>query len=417
MAASTLEAPGHGRRRRGAVGPPAVGTLLLAALPLLGGAALGAGAFPPRDQELARPRLEGRVVRSPGDTVGVLEATVVLHLVTPDTAGEIATTRSGPGGAFAFDLPTVPDPVGRGDVYFASVDHQGILYFGPAIHQAVQLDTPYLIEVHDTIVAPPEGYALPIEIRYVVLQPEEDGWWVTDLFQVENPGETTIVAAEDGVIWSYPLAAGAWSVEVGASDVPSDAIVVKDGVLRVSAPIPPGTRQYMVRYRLEDLRLDLSLPGRVHQLELLVPEPAPPLSVQGLMANPSVEMQPGVTYRRFSAMDLQDGRVIVLPGLESWAMPMEWMAVILTLILAAGALWAVQRRPAPAAAPGSPADSPPPLSRPGAASAPAGVPEARERLLLEVASVDERLEGALEEEERREITEQRRALMERLHSL
>ncbi|HZD03804.1 MAG TPA: hypothetical protein VE173_02770, partial [Longimicrobiales bacterium] len=113
------------------------------------------------------------------DSAGVRGATVVLHRVTVDTAGEIDSVRVDSNGRFRFRLPSVPDPGGRGEIYFASVRHQGILYFGAAIHRAVQLDSLYTIEVYDTAVVPAGGADLPLEVRYVVAEPSENGWQIT----------------------------------------------------------------------------------------------------------------------------------------------------------------------------------------------------------------------------------------------
>lgn len=407
MAASTPERPrfapcvGPGSanaspRHSGRLGP----LTALALLPIL------ASAQPLFAQEPALARLEGRVVRGQEDSLGVGLAVVVLHLVTPDTAGEIDTTRADVRGSFAFDLPSVPDPLVGGEVYFASVDHDGILYFGPPVHEAGQLDGPYLIEVHDTAVAPREGSSLPLRVRYLVLEPGDQGWVVTDVFQVENPGERTLVAADDGIVWSYPLPPGIVELDVGGDDAAPDAVEASDGVLRVSAPVAPGMRQFMLRYRLGQPLLDLPLPGPVEVVELLVREPGPPLSVQGLMVNRPVEMEPGVTYRRYSGLDLEDARVRVLPGTESDPFPVEWLAVVLALVLTGGALWALNRGvPATAAGP-----------REGAR--PAGEEALRGRLVLEVASLDERLESeALDERERTGLLKMRADLIDRIRRI
>lgn len=348
-------------------------------------------------------------------SVTVSSGAVILHRVTTEDAGEVDTVRVGPDGRFAFDLPSVPDPGGRGEVYFASIEHQGILYFGPAIHRAVQLDSTYVIAVHDTVTAPPGGVELPLQTRYVILDPSGDPWQVADLFQLRHDGEGTLVAAEGGVVWSHPLPPGATDFEIGGGDVAPDAVDFTGGSLRVSAPFPPGSRQFVVRYRLERQRLELSLPGTVHAVELLVPEPAPALEVQGLQAMQPVEMEPGVTYRRFAGVDLRAARVLVLPGTPSGSFPVEWLAVGLALVLALGALWAVQRgNRAPPATAGAFA----PAAAGGSAPPTADPVEERERLLLDVALVDERLEDdSVDAEERRRLEERRGELLGRLRKL
>ena len=60
------------------------------------------------------------------------EGVVVLHHVSDGEQGEVDSVRVGEEGSFSFTLPRAPDP-GRSDIYFASVRHDGVLYFGPAI--------------------------------------------------------------------------------------------------------------------------------------------------------------------------------------------------------------------------------------------------------------------------------------------
>ncbi|HSM04810.1 MAG TPA: hypothetical protein VK858_09300, partial [Longimicrobiales bacterium] len=154
----------------------------------------------------AEPRLEGVVER--GTAGPVAEATVLLHRIDPTAAGEIDAVRTDGSGRFAFELPTVPDPGGRDEIYFASVRHQGVVYFGGAVSQAVQLDSVYRIQVFDTAVAPPEGAPVPRGVRYLLAEPVEGGWQVTDLMQIDVTGERTWVNAEGGVTWRYPMPEG-----------------------------------------------------------------------------------------------------------------------------------------------------------------------------------------------------------------
>jgi hypothetical protein len=355
-------------------------------------------------QEVARPLLRGRVVR--GDTVAVPDVTVVLHRVAADTEGEIDSLRAGPSGEFTFVLPSVPDPVFQDDVYLAAVSHQGIMYFGPPIHQASQLDSVYLIQVHDTTMVPPGGASLPLILRYLILEAADDGWFVTDVIQLENLEENTLVASAGEPVWKYPLPPGAADLEVGQLDASPDAIALVDGSLEVSAPITPGVAQYMVRYRLEAERLELPLPGPVRQVELLVREPAPALTVRGLALNTPAEMEPGVTYRRYSAVEVVDAEVLVLPGTERRGISHAWLAVVMGMMLAGVTVWSIQR------------GGPMPSAAGGEDSAWLTARDRQESLLLEVAQLDERLESdRLGDGERTDLAVRREAVLEEIRRL
>ena len=354
-------------------------------------------------QEVVRPVLNGRVIRG-DDSVGVPAIRVQLHMVTPDTATELDSVQAGPGGEFSFNLPTVPDPLGRGEVYFASVNYQGVLYVGPTVHQPDLLDSLNLLVVHDTTMAPEGGVELPLSLRYMILQPDVQGWVVTDVMQVENSGSRTFVAREGETVWRYPLPEGASDmVPGGGLDAPPESMRLIDGQLEIAAPMAPGMRQYMVQYRLPNSRLDTELPGTVRQFELLIREPAPLLSVTGLTLNEPAEMEPGVFYRRYSAVDVQDLRVLVMPGVARRGVPLQWLAVMMGLTLAVVTLWAMQR-----------GDLTPAVE--GAEHGWFTAREKREGLLLELAQLEERLEGA-PAGERGALTSRRRALLQEIRGL
>ncbi|MDX1568571.1 MAG: hypothetical protein R3223_12265, partial [Longimicrobiales bacterium] len=197
-------------------------------------------------QEPVEPVLDGQVVRNDRPMPGTM---VTLHRVSPQAAGQVDSTRTGEEGRFGFTLPTVPgtDPEG-GDVYFASVRHDGVLYFGQAVNQTAQLDSLYRIEVHDTVSASPGGREFPIVARNLLLEEREEGWTVVDLFRIQNEGDRTVVARSGGIVWSHPLPASAVNFQPGESDLAPDAVVFADGEIRVSSPTPPGERTYLMRY-------------------------------------------------------------------------------------------------------------------------------------------------------------------------
>lgn len=369
--------------------PPLVRPLAVGALfCLLGGVGPRKGAA----QEAAQPLLQGVVEQ--GDGAPLPDAPVVLHRVDPLDAGEIDSIRSDPFGRFTFALPTVPDPGGRGEVYFASVRHDGVVYFGPPVARAVELDSIYRIQVYDTVTAPPSGAPIPLGVRYILAEAVEEGWQITDLLQLDAIGERTWVPGAEGVTWRYPMPPGIGEVEVGGGDLPGELTRFPEGSVEFTGPLSPGPRQLVVRYLLDSLALTVPLPGGVREMEFLVQEPAPPVRVSGLAASESVEMEPGVRYRRYVGIDLNSGVVQVLEGEEPASLPLEWLAVILGLGLTVVGLVAVRRGVVPGTRSGGAVATgdPPPTAQPGPTVLTAR--DRRRRLVLEVARLDEALESA-----------------------
>ena len=335
------------------------------------------------------PILEGIVFEGDSPLDG---GTVVLHRVSPEGSGEVGTATVGPGGEFQFLLPAVPDGDIQGDIFFASVDFEGVLYFGSAITALEQLDSLYVVRVFQAEEVPPEGVSLPVEVRTLFIEFAGGEWVTTDLFAIDNRGTRTLVAEDGGIVWSYPLPPGAIQPELGESDMPPDAVTFEGGRVLVSAPLPPGDRLLMIRYRLPDLNSTIPAPGRTDVFELLVKEPFPPLRVEGLDPVDVVALGPGTSYRRYGASELVDVILTLVETEDQGPPPLEWLALLTTVMLAAGGFLAYAR----------------PRRRALAGPDPG---MGREALILEVARIDDALAEAAEPDTRSGILERRTALM------
>jgi hypothetical protein len=344
-----------------------------------------------RAQLTATPVLEGTAFV--GDTV-MTTGTIVLHHLTEGSQSDPDSTAVGADGTFAFPLPNVPDP-DRGDIFFASVRHQGVLYFGPAITAAVQLDSIYEIQAYDTLMAPSEGLPLALQSRSVFFQPDSVGWMVTDVFQLRNDEARTIVARPEGRVWSHPLPVEARDVAVDERDVAFDAVSYEQGSLVVRAAIPPGERLLVVRYRLDSPLIAIPNLGPTDEFDVLIREPAPPVEVEGLDFLDRVEIEAGTTYTRFGGADVAAPFVRIVETERERPPPGKWMAVILALVLAGGGLVALRSGFAPAARP----------------------KEDRRSLLLQVARLDEEFEsGEADPAAREEYEKRREELLSKLRS-
>ena len=286
----------------------------------------------------ANPVLNGRALL--GDTA-LIHGTVVLHHLTNTSQGEVDSVAVAPDGSFSLSLPNVPDP-DRGDVFFASVRHEGVSYFGNFVTTASQLDSSYAIQAYDTLLAPERGVDLQIEIRTVFFEAVENRWRVTDVFQLANSGTRTVVTREAGAVWRYPLASGASEFSVAEGDVAPDVIDLEDGDLVLRAPMSPGSRMFVVRYMLDDMFTAIPTPGVIDQFEVLVREPAPPMEVEGLQFLTQVELEVGSTYRRYSgqSVDLASIRLVAIDAPTQ--PPVKWVAVVLAVLLAGMGLFALR---------------------------------------------------------------------------
>ncbi len=367
------------------------------------------------------PVLRGRALL--GDTV-LRSGLVILHHVSSEVQGELDSTRVRPDGTFRLRLANAPDPA-RSEVFFAAIRYRGVLYFGKPLTLPAQLDSIYEIHTYDTILVSAKGTDLPVQIRNMFLEPDSGAWRVTDLIQVRNEKDRTLVAREGGVVWSYPLPVGARNFELGQGEFAPDAVRFEDGSVLVRSAIPPGDRLFVVRYRVPAPFLRIPMPGTTEEAELLVREPAPPLDVTGLEPLEQVELEPGTTYRRYYGQKLSDATVVLKRGKAARTAPVKIVTVLIAFLLAAVGLWAVLRpgagvAPANADGGGVGRDGAAEGGAPGpaAGSDPAGgaIRDGRRTLLMAIARLDEDFESlaAPTPAERERYATRRRELLEQL---
>jgi hypothetical protein len=343
-------------------------------------------------QIVATPRLEGTAFVG-GEPMS--DGTVVLHHLSDGTQGDLDSVSVDSDGAFAFDLPNVPDRA-RSDIFFASVRHHGVLYFGPAITTAIRLDSVYEIQAYDTLSAPESGMVIPLQTRSIFFEPDSAGWRVTDLFQLRNDSPHTIVARPGGRVWAHPLPASAREVTTGEGEVAFDAASYEGGELVVRAALPPGERLFVVRYRMDSVAIAIPNVGTPETFDVLVREPAPPLEVEGLDSSDRVELEAGSTYMRFSGSDVSAPMVRILVTEEVGPPPVHWVAVILAMTLALGGLVAL---------------------RAPVLSGTETVVEDRQSLLVQVARLDQEFEaGPGTPDERRAYQRRRASLLARIRA-
>jgi hypothetical protein len=372
----------------------------------------------------AQSRMNGRVLV--GDD-GLSDGMVVLHSVSPNVAGEVDSVRVDAQGRFDFMLPAGLDDEDRTQIYFASVRHQGVLYFGEAIALTPQLDSLYLIEVFDAEVAPDEGLALPLAVRNIVMEPDGDGWLATDLLQILNDRDRTIVASEGGVVWSHALPPSALDVEVGRGELPEEAVDFDGGRVIITAPLPPGERLLLIRYRLPGLPAEIPMDFPTAVMELLVKEPALPVEASPLQAVQAVAIEAN-SYRRYTGQNLLPGAPILIEEAEVPAVfPLGWMAVLFTMLLTVAGLFVYYRPVTTVGSPGlaitasgAAGTAEGPLTGQAAAGPSSHAPDSADRgaVIVEIARLDQDVAdlGENADEARSELLARRAELMDRLRA-
>lgn len=345
------------------------------------------------------PVFEGIAYRGEAPFAG---AWVLLHHVSEGEQGTIDSLQLPEDGAFRFVLPQAPDPA-QSDIYFATLRHHDVVYFSPAVTSRTPLDTVYAIQAWDTVHAAPDGAGVSLQSRSVFFEPDTIGWRVTDLFQLRNDQDRTVVRpSDDGHVWSYPLPAEARNVETGEGEISLGVMEFEGGELVVREALPPGERIFVARYAVESPLISIPNRGLAEALDVLVREPAPAVEVEGLEMVDRIELEAGSTYIRFSGVEIDAPSVRVVQGQEESRPQVEWVALLLAMVLAGFGVYILRPsgQPRPAAAPVAPG------------------PSGRAAILERIAHLDEEFEhGGARASDRTVYERRRRELLRQLQLL
>lgn len=304
-----------------------------------GGARLGA-------QQIT---VDGRVVYGPA-AKPLAGAWVVLHRVQMQgRGGPIDSVRTGSAGRFRLVIPRVDTSA----MYVASSWHDGIAYFSepiPTARGAAATLAP--IAVYDTSSGGP-----PIRVARrlvtIALRRKEDGTRpALELLALENPGTTTRVTSDTTrPTWVGALPRGIVQFQAGQGDISGDAVGVRGDSVLVFGPIPPGgEKQLSYSYVLPATADAVTIPidQPTGELDLLLEDTTTTVTAPGLESD---GVQP-IEQRRFAsyrARDVPPGSAAVLGfprrGLHALSL-IPYVVVVLAVVLIAGLVIALRKRPA-----------------------------------------------------------------------
>jgi hypothetical protein len=274
----------------------------------------------------AQTRTVGRVLDA--DSTPVAGIRVVLHRIGQQVQGPIDSSRSDRRGRFYFVFR--PDTAA---FYLISGRYAGIEYFSaPISTNPRRPDTAVTVLVYDTSSSAP----IHLEARHlVVTRPDQDGARsVLDLVILRNAGRLTRVAPDTvRPSWSVPLPEGTQGLDVGESDISSQALARRGDSLLVSAAIAPGEKQLTLQYRIpagqNSMALPIGSPGIT--VNVLAEETGAKVTGPGLALADSQVIQ-GRSFRRWTGTVPGSSVIrIALPGQQRAP---RWLLIALVAGLA-----------------------------------------------------------------------------------
>jgi len=264
---------------------------------------------------------------------------VVLHAVSATSGREIDSVALESDGSFRLLLPEADNPE---DVYFASIEHLGVLYLGGAVTRTNLPDSGYAIHVYDTLVAPADGSGgegVELHGRTLFLERlpaggpigESPFWRITEALEIDNHSGSSLVSDGASPTWSIEAPIGAQALSVGHGEGQGTGITLENGRVALWGPLTPGERLLVVSYLVDE-----ALPGvpdatRADRLEVLLREPEPLVGLEGLELVGPTEVG-SVTYRGYAAQPATSSVRMIRVEPPS-GLPAAWIAVAVAVAL------------------------------------------------------------------------------------
>jgi hypothetical protein len=288
--------------------------------------------------------VEGRVTRpsDSGRPVGVARQWVVLHRVGTSGGAPVDSVQTGRDGRYRISYRA--DAADPDALYFVSSRYAGIAYFSPPLRSPRVAGGDADVIVYQTST---DASALAVQGRHVVVSaPRGGGREVAEIFELQNPGTSTIIARDSVTpIWWTALPVGAESVSVAPTgDISASAVVFKPGRAELYAPISPGVRQVALTYLLDDDEFPLTIPMQraAALVEVLLEEPRATVEGAKLTEVAAATIE-GRQFRRFLAQEAPANAVIRVTTpepIQGTRRSLAWLGVgVAAAMLLAAVLW------------------------------------------------------------------------------
>jgi hypothetical protein len=279
--------------------------------------------------QVATATVQGDVVRIVGaDTVAAAGARVVLHRVGDSLQGPLDSLHANADGHFRFAVRTALD---ANDVLLVSARWHGIEYFAPPVAGS----TAVRVVVSDTSAQA----AVQVAARHLVIGgPAPDGTRdVVDLLILRNAGGLTRTGPDSlAPTWQMRIPPHVANVQLGDADFARETFDLHGDTLFLSAPIPPGERQFFLQYQIPPgaRTLEVPLEPAADTITVLAEEQA--LEVSAGLVRQGSETVAGRAFARWTggalgslALRFPGSRgtpAWLLPGLiAAVALPLAWI--------------------------------------------------------------------------------------------
>lgn len=278
------------------------------------------------------------------DSAAVAGQPVILHGITGDSGAALDSAVTDAGGGFTFHL--------SGDtartVFLVAVRYRDVLYFGAPI-EGLSPPEPYVVQVFPSRTAARPD-TLPVTRRSLVVTYGGDGVRVLDAIQLDNPGDTTLVAEGMGTSgWRVALPRDARQPQALSGGLFPGGIRFEHGFAYLDPSLRPGTSQVLLQYTLPSGRApDLTPVHPVQRLEVLWSGTDGTLSGGAFSPAQPVSFH-GDTYRALVANFVPPGASLALTLTGGGIRWTGWLFIVAGLLLAAGAVLAWRRRSVPGA--------------------------------------------------------------------
>ncbi len=273
------------------------------------------------------------------DTIPLQNEWVSLHQVTVAQGSLVDSALTDRLGVYVLSATTRDTSA----LYISSVRFRDITYFSSPV-RSVQFtaDTASTLFVFDTSsVGPPLDL---VQRHLVIRRAGEDGTRsVLELIVLANRGNVARIAGSDASpVWRSSVPSGAFGLQMGESDVSSEALLRSGDSLSLVAPVPPGQKQLVYSYSLpRERELAVPVDQSTERFQLLLEDTS--AVVSGSLRLVGIEQLDEIRFVRYEASFVPAGAPVVINFSDQPFLAADywWLVVIAAMLAFLGAvvLW------------------------------------------------------------------------------
>lgn len=272
-----------------------------------------------------------------GGVIGGIEVTLITYI--DNMLADSRTSITDSDGVFIFDNVDIEH------TYLVSARYQDVDYYYQVVFEPEETTAYISVGVCEVTTT---DEAIRIGKAHIVIELEEEGLHVTEIFWLFNDGDRTLTGTDGVLLFTLPV--GSYDFEA-PQELMIDYVLLDNHRLAYLVPFPPGERQLIYSYTLprpdmDEVVIPFIVDYPADSLEVMVTGEDIEVTVNRLAPADPVFAETGARFIHFEGADISRGSTveITISGLNTGASLPVYVWIIIATVVAGAAIYLLSRR-------------------------------------------------------------------------